>query len=393
MPKAHDSVHIHAPVIVVGCGPAGLASAILLADAGVPVILAGRAGGNDPRTAALMEQAVGVLRQLGVWESICPHAGALRVMRLVDATRRLLRAPDVVFRASEMGLEAFGYNIPTQKLVDALAVRAARSTSLDWIQADVTAVECGTGDVRLKFEDGRIERAKLVVGADGARSPSRQAAGISATVTPLQQTAFVVNARHTLPHDGISTEFHTEHGPFTLVPLPGLRSSIVAVGRPADAEAMMAMDDAELGEVLTRRSAGILGVLTPEGARGVRPLSHLEVGTMAQGRVILVGEAGHVLPPIGAQGLNLGLRDAAAMMALVAKSYAAGGDTGGVEVTSAYARARKSDVAGRSMAVRLFNQSLLSPLLPVQAARTCGLGALKRLPPLRRLAMKAGLGS
>src|SRR5262249_42261715 len=163
---------------------------------------------------------VAALEALGVWARCGSQAAALRTMRIVDDTERLWRAPEVRFEAAEIGLDAFGWNIENRHLVDALQLRAGAIPHLLRIDEDARALDVADC-VRISFAGGGSLRARLVVAADGRRSLCRTAAGIETESRDYPQTALTFNLAHRRPHHDISTEFHTAHGPFTLVPLPG----------------------------------------------------------------------------------------------------------------------------------------------------------------------------
>ena len=222
-----------AEVAVIGGGPAGLVSAIALAAAGVDTLVVAPRAGADHRTTALLSGSVTALETLGAWPACLPHAAPLKKLRIVDATGRIFRAPEVFFAAEEIGLDAFGYNIENRYLLAALEVRAAE-LNLPRIEAPALAVAPDAGGVTIDYAGGTA-RVRLAVGADGQRSLCRAAAGISTQRQTYPQIALTLNLAHTRPHDDTSTEFHTESGPFTLVPLPGQRSSLVCVLDPARA--------------------------------------------------------------------------------------------------------------------------------------------------------------
>ena len=302
---------------VVGGGPAGLTAAIALAEAGIETALIARRAPADHRTSALLAGSVAALETLGVWAGCAARAAPLRTMRIVDATARLIRAPEVQFAAAEIGLDAFGHNIENRHLVAALEERAQALGSLTRIEDDAVSVEAGDSGASVSLKNGDTVTARLVVGADGRRSLCRAAAGIESRGRSYPQTALTFNLTHARPHRDTSTEFHTEAGPFTLVPLPGDRSSLVCVTDPHDAEQLQSLDDAALNAEIERRSHSLLGKISVEPGRGVFPLAVETVRSFGLNRIALVGEAAHLVPPIGAQGLNLGLRDAATIGELV----------------------------------------------------------------------------
>jgi len=378
-------------VIVVGGGPAGMTAGLALATAGVDTVLVAARPPADARTTALLASSVAALQALGVWDLRSAKAAPLRVLRLVDDTARLLRAPEVRFDAAEIGLDAFGYNIANRDLAAALETRAAAQPGLQRRNEAATAVTIGDADVTVTCASGERITANLVIGADGRGSLCRRAAGIATDRRPATQTALALSFAHSRPHRDTSTEFHTSDGPFTTVPLPGERSSLVWVMGPGTARRVAAWDDAKLSAEVERRSHSILGKTAVEPERGIVPLAVETAERFAAHRIALVGEAAHVMPPIGAQGLNLGLRDAAQIAELVTAARNAGEDIGSDALLERYDALRRPDVTTRMLAVDLLNRSLLTDFLPVQSLRGIGLYALDRIGPLRRLAMREGI--
>ncbi len=230
-----------------------------------------------------------------------------------------------------------------------------------------------------------------MVGADGRQSLSREAAGIAVKRRDLHQSALTFNIGHSRPHQNISTEFHTPHGPCVFVPLPGNRCSVVWVSSPKEAERLMALSDDELSDAAEKQSHSILGGVRVEPGRHLFPLAIESPRQFAKDRIALVGEAAHVLPPIGAQGLNMGLRDAADIADIVGKAMSIGEDPGSPQVLARYQSARRADVASRTFAIDIANRSLLSDFLPMQSLRAAGLHLIGSIGPLRRLAMREGL--
>ena len=259
------------------------------------------------------------------------------------------------------------------------------------IEDDVLSVEPADDAVVVSLKSGETLRAALVIGADGRRSLCRDAAGIAVDQREYKQAALTVSFKHSRPHNDASTEFHTPSGPFTLVPLPGSRSSLVWVLDPIHADEIAALDDAALSAEIERASHSILGKIEIEPGRGLFPLGVVTAKRFGDRRIALVGEAAHVIPPIGAQGLNLGLRDAASIGELAVQAHRDGRDIGGADVLSAYDKMRRADVGTRTLAIDLLNRTLLSDLLPLQGVRGLGLYALDRIGPLRRAVMREGI--
>jgi len=378
--------------LVVGGGPAALTAAIALAQAGMATVLAGkRPPRADNRTTALLAGSIAALEKLGVWELCVGKAAPLVTMRLVDDTGRLLRAPEVKFEAHEIDLDAFGYNIENPVLIDALEERARALPNVRTIDDEVIAVEPGVDDVIITLKSGARFAAPLAVGADGRNSMCRAAAEIESSEHRYHQVALTVCLKHTRPHHDTSTEFHTTTGPFTLVPLPGNRSSLVWVLRPHEADELAALDDDDLALEIERTAHSILGKMTLEPGRALFPLSTKTAERFGAHRIALVGEAAHVIPPIGAQGLNLGLRDAVTIAEMAGRARDEGRDIGGNDVLIGYDRARRGDVASRGLVIDIANRTLLSDFLPLQGLRGLGLYALDRIGPLRRAVMREGV--
>jgi 2-octaprenyl-6-methoxyphenol hydroxylase len=379
-------------VAVVGAGPAGLSAAIAIAQSGARTILiARRSPYPDNRTTALLGASVDFLRSLDVWPHCQDKAAELLTMRLVDDTGRLVRAPEVKFSCDEIGLESFGYNIANHVLVSALEQCAAAIPNLTRLDDDAIAVRPGDDHVAVELSGGGSESARLVVGADGRHSLCREAAGITLKRRELPQAALTFNVSHSRPHRNISTEFHTSQGPCVFVPLPGNRSSIVWVSEPKEADRLMALSDEDLSAAAEARSHSVLGKMQVEPGRTRFPLAIEQPAKFAKSRIALVGEAAHVLPPIGAQGLNMGLRDAADIAQTVREALAAGDDPGSPAVLGRYAAARRIDVMSRTFVVDMANRSLLSAFLPLQSLRAAGMHLIGSFGPLRRLAMREGL--
>jgi len=376
-------------VAVIGGGLAGMIAAFALARGGRSVALVAAPHNKaDKRTTALMDQSIRFLERLTLWDKIAPSTAALTTMRIIDGTSRLLRAPTVSFRSSEIGLEAFGYNIPNAVLLDTLGRAIEAEGNIAHIEATASEITFRDDGVTIALDNGQSIEAAFVVGSDGRNSMVRETLGIKVKGWSYPQSAMVLNFAHSLPHRNISTEFHTESGPFTQVPLPGSRSSLVWVQKPAEAAANADKSLEELGRLVEERMQSMLGQVTIEDNVQVWPLSGMTAHRFGKGRAALIGEAAHVFPPIGAQGLNLSLRDILALSDILCSRPdqpipASAGDI--------FDRRRRADVISRTTSVDLLNRSLLSDFLPVQMLRAAGLHVLSALAPLRNLVMREGI--
>ncbi len=384
---------IHSDIIIVGTGAAGLASALGLAQAGWRVTLVGRPNlRQSARTVALFDRSLRLFENLGVIDRQRPDFAALETMRIVDDTGSLFRTPPVEFRAGEIGLDVFGENIENHLLIGQLLAAARATPGLTLVEGEATHAQSDDTGADLLLDTGERLRARLLVAADGRKSLLRKAAGITTREWAYPQTALTALLSHDRPHREVSTEFHTRQGPFTLVPLPGKpgaphRSSLVWMMDPREARRRQAMDDTQLAREMTGQSHFLLGRLTLEGPRGMFPMSGLVANAFAAHRTALVGDAAHGFPPIGAQGLNLGLRDVAHLV----ECLTPGEDPGGPAALARYQASRVSDVRSRVAGVDMLNRSLLSGLLPVDALRGLGLLALANIRPLRKMIMREGV--
>lgn len=379
--------------VVAGAGAVGLAAALGFARAGFATCLVGPHGSRrDGRTAALLDSSLALMSGLGLAAALEPVSAPLRVMRIVDDTDSLFRPPPATFRASEIGLDAFGRNVENATLLDLLAKAASGEPNLVWLDGLAAGLD-GVEHDRVRLADGSAVHGKLIVAADGRRSRLREAAGLAVRSWEYPQAALTTLLAHTGEHHDVSTEFHTRGGPFTLVPLPGRHSSLVWVTSPRHASRLSELDDAALAQSIEGQSRALLGRVTIDGPRGIVPLGGATADRLTSGRVALVGEAAHVLPPIGAQGLNIGLKDVAALLAEAERARSAGQDIGSEATLAAYARARAGDIRVRTAAVDGLNRALLSGFIGLDAVRGFGLGALARIGPVRRAVMRAGLMS
>ncbi len=395
MLTAGDSQDVTSDVIVVGAGAVGLTAAIALARTGRTVALVGPAGGTRPgRTVALLQSSVDLLRRLHIWPLIESQAEPLRAMRIVDATGSLFAPPPVLFRAEEIGLAAFGYNIDNNALEDALGVTAEATPGLRRITSAAKSAIFANDSAEVRTYSGDLVRAVLLVAADGRESLMRKLAHIGVRSTAHRQRAMTAVFTHHASHENISTEFHTREGPFTLVPMPGTgsrRSSLVWVMTPAEAERRRTLPSDCFAREAERQCRGLLGRMTLDSAVGNFPIITRIATRLVGPRLVLLGEAAHALPPIGAQGLNLSFRDIAALAAHLGPRPAGQADIGAPSVLAVYERDRRGDVASRIAGVGLLNESLLSHTAGIDLLRGVGLAALGRIAPLRRFAMRQGL--
>jgi 2-octaprenyl-6-methoxyphenol hydroxylase len=377
-----------ADAIVVGGGLAGVAAAISVARAGLRTIHLAPAGPPDRRTSALMMPSVDFLREAGLVEDPASLGHALTQIRIIDATGRLIRAPETLFDAREAGLTAFGWNFANSRLLERFNAVASGMDNLETRNLGVTLFG---PDRVLTLSDGTSLRAPLIVGADGKKSLIRGAAGFATRETAFEQAALVCDLDLGRPIGGTSVEFHYPKGPFTLVPAGGNRANLVWIDDRAVLDQAQASGPDGLIATFLERSQRLFGGITLASPAFVFPLSTLSVDVAGADGVALVGEAAHAFPPIGAQGLNLGLRDVADLAAALAAADRSQPDWA-TRVSLDYSARRAGDLARTGGMVDALFRSLLAEMVPAQALRAGGLWALKLLPGLRRQAFSVGMG-
>ncbi|HTJ56848.1 MAG TPA: FAD-dependent monooxygenase [Devosiaceae bacterium] len=376
---------------VIGGGLAGRAAAITVARAGLHTVHLAPAGPLDRRTSALMMPTVAYLQEIGVVADPAATGQPLRQIRIIDATGRLIRAPETLFDSRDAGLDAFGWNFPNVALAAALETVAAGLANLTTLPKAVSSMQFGDDGARLTLGDGAIIEAALSVGADGKNSLVRGAAGIPVREHKFDQAALVCDLQLGRPLDGQSVEFHYNQGPFTLVPAGGTRANLVWIDERSRLEQVKDGGPEALPAALRAQSMGLFGEIVPLTPAFIFPLSTLAVAKAGGNGVVLVGEAAHAFPPIGAQGLNLGLRDVADLGAALA-GVKADEEGWARQASEDYARRRAGDLTRTGATVDALFRSLLAEMLPAQVLRAGGLWALKLLPGLRRQATKIGLG-
>ncbi len=397
----------HTDILVVGAGVAGLAAAARLASDGFAVVVADAAppqptdtahDGADLRTTAFLQPAVQTLRRAGVWEALGPHAEALWTMRILDAGGRE-NAPRerADFESAEVGDRPFGWNVPNAAARRALADRLAVLGVPLRAPAALEALTLREDTAFARLSDGACVRAALVIGADGRDSGVRRLAGVTARRWDYDQKALVFAVAHPRPHGGVSTEIHRSGGPFTLVPMPDRDgehlSSVVWMERTAEADRLLALDVEGFESALNERALDVLGRLRVVGRKAAWPIVGQLSAAMAARRVALIAEAVHVIPPIGAQGLNMSLADLEDLAGRLSAARDQGRDIGGADVLQAYQRRRWPETAARVAGVDLLNRAARAEAQPLRDLRRLGLAAVGRVPFARRAAMALGMGA
>jgi 2-octaprenyl-6-methoxyphenol hydroxylase len=377
--------------VVVGGGLVGLAAACAVARSGLQTLHLAPKAPPDRRTSALMQPSVDYLRDAGLIDDPASLGTALTRIRIIDATDRLIRAPETLFDSRDSGLDAFGWNFPNPRLAAAFERARFALPNLETRETTLASMVAEGAVWRLTLGNGEVVETALVVGADGKRSLVRSAGDFAVRERLFRQSALVCDLELGRPLKGTPVEFHYPQGPFTLVPAGDSRANLVWIDTDGVLQAARSAGPERLRELIVERSQRLFGNIELRSPPHVFPLSTLGVDKAGSAGIVLVGEAAHAFPPIGAQGLNLGLRDVADLAAAIADSDF-GAPRWGQTVSDAYASRRAGDLARTGSMVDALFRSLLAGLLPAQALRAGGLWALKLVPPLRRQAFAVGMG-
>ena len=386
-------------ILIAGGGIAGLTAAARLGRDGHSVLLVDPAPlappvTGDLRTTAYLQPAIQTLSNADAWADMQSHGAELRKMRIVDAGGAERAPRDTVdFDGAETGVGAFGWNIPNiaarAALLDAIArlpnVRIRHETR-------VTGYVTRTDHAMLRTDAGDQIQTRLVVAADGRDSTLRRLAGIRHKRWEYGQRGLVFVVTHPNPHQGISTEIHRTGGPLTLVPMPDLDgkpcSSIVWMVPGPRAQELSAMDDSALGAEITAETMDLFGDLTVAGPRATWPIISQIAVELKADRLALIAEAAHVMPPIGAQGLNTSLHDVETLATLVAQAP----DPGAPDLLRRYEQQILPRTMLRVGGIDLLNRAAMTEFQPLRDLRRVGLNAIGNIAPLRRLAIRAGMG-
>ncbi|HXW72348.1 MAG TPA: FAD-dependent monooxygenase [Methylocella sp.] len=392
-----DPPKTKADILVAGAGAAGLSAALALAQTGSTVVCVGETDTRpNGRTVALFEASLRFYKTLKIWPRFRGLTAPLAKIEMIDATGARFPAPTLSFAASEIGLPAFGENIENNILVEGLAGIASGAPNLTFCKGMISDIRFGADAVSATLRDGREIEAKLAVAADGRDSLLRAKSHIATRGWSYPQTAYTALLAHEKPHKNISTEFHTRTGPCTLVPLRPTaekpnRSSLVWLMSPAEAERRRQLRPSELAQEIEDETNSLLGRFEIDGPGGFFPMMGMSTTRLIGHRLALIAEAAHIFPPLAAQGLNLSLRDSAALAQAVEDARVLGEDIGATETLKTYEASRRGDIFIRTNGVDILNRSLLLDVLPVDLLRGAGTLAFATIGPLRRALMREGV--
>ncbi len=399
--KTAAATPLDTEIVVVGGGAAGLTLAAALGTAGLPTVVIDReapavraAPGEGDRTTALTYGSIRVLQGVGAWPRVEPSAAAITGLHIADNWSPLVLQVD----PADIGDHPYGYNVDNGDLRAGLLERLEELPSVTHLApAPVVGFDREGGRIAVHLEDGRSVRASLLVGADGRQSPTRAWSGIRTRHWQYDQTAIACVVAHDRPHRNVAVEHVMPSGPFALVPMPDLpdgrhRSAIIWCERRRDAPLYLDLPQTAFDAELQRRCGNRLGTVNQVGRRFAYPLSGLHARRYVGERLALMGEAAHAVHPIAAQGLNLSMRDAAALAEVVADARRLGLDIGDAGLLRRYERWRRVDVMTTIASTDGFYRLFANSVPPLKAARDIGLAVLNRLPGVKRRIFHDAMG-
>ena len=386
-------------VLVAGGGFTGLTLAIALRQALGPTFAIavadptlGRSHADDARASAIIAAARRLFDTIGVWPSVADAAQPILDMVVSDS--RLNDAVRPVFLSFAGDIEPgepFAHMIENRRLVEALEAKA-RELGIELRATAAASFSAQPQSVDVQFADGTTMSARLLVAADGARSTIRQAAGIATHGWEYPQSAIVTTVGHERDHNGRAEEHFLPAGPFAILPLKGRRSSIVWTEQTREAERIVALPDTAFHDELERRFKLHLGEIDVVGARRALPLGFFVARSFVAERIALAGDAAHVIHPIAGQGLNMGLKDIAALAEVIVDAARLDLDPGAATVLERYQRWRRFDTMTMGLATDGLNRLFSNRSDVLRLARDVGLGMVERLPGLKRLFIREAAG-
>jgi len=394
---------IETHVLISGGGVAGLAAAHAFGNAGYATIcvdpsppITDRAQqGADLRSTAFLQPARDFLHSIGLWDRFEAYASPLAIMRIVDAggdafEPRLTKD----FVASDISDRPFGWNLPNWLLRREMVAGMKQLSNVDFRPGtSTTGLLTRQSEALATLSDGTRVKAKLVIAADGRASFVREAVGVDVTTKRYGQKALAFAVTHAIPHDNVSTEIHRTGGPFTLVPLPDFEgqpsSAVVWMEKGPIAQDLYNADVPTFEAAMSDRSCHLFGPLTLASNRTIWPIISQIADRFSGQRTALIAEAAHVVPPIGAQGLNMSLGDIASLLDLSQKAD----DPGSSKVLESYHRSRYAEVKARVTGVDALNRASMMDAQPLRDLRAMGLQGLHAATPVRKTLMKLGLGT
>ncbi|WP_407167740.1 ubiquinone biosynthesis hydroxylase [Bradyrhizobium sp. ORS 111] len=386
-------------IVICGGAFAGLALAVALRQGlgpDVAVIVADPALGmrpsRDPRATAIVAACRRLFETLGVWGQVAPTAQPITDMvvtdsKLQDATRPVF----LTFAGNVAPGEPFAHMVENRHLIDALAARA-EAEGVELRATAVSSYDARTDGISVTLADGTMVDASLLVAADGARSKLRERAGIATHGWEYDQSGIVVTVGHERAHNGRAEEHFLPAGPFAILPLTGNRSSLVWTETRKDAARIVALSDEEFHAELEQRFGLRLGEVKALDKPRAFPLGYFVARSFIAERLALIGDAAHVIHPIAGQGLNMGLKDVAALAEVVVDTARLGMDPGQADVLERYQRWRRFDTMAMGVATNSLNVLFSNESTLLRTVRDIGLGLVDRAPPLKEMFIRQAAG-
>lgn len=383
--------------IIIGAGLTGMTMACSLAANDIPVTVIEQADINDirkkesdGRTSAISYGSVEIFKKIGLWDTMQDHAGAILDIHITDGNSPVFLHYDHKL----VGSHPMGYIIENYHIRESLFKRAAELKNLTIISpAKYTSVERNQNNVRVTLENGEVLDAALLIAAEGRMSKIRKQAGIKTTGWTYDQHGIVCTVKHEKNHDGIAYERFLAAGPFAILPMQGgYHSSIVWTEKSELAPLFMAMDDVEFLEHLESRFGDFLGRLEVVGKRFCYPLALSHAARYSDTRLALIGDAAHGIHPIAGQGFNLGIRDVPVLTDLIVQQKNLGLDIGTASILSEYEKLRKYDSTSLIAITDILNRLFSNNIFPLKIARQIGLGAIEKLPGVKKFFMRHAMG-
>lgn len=388
-------------VFISGAGIAGLITAILCTRLGLHVTL------SDPnfarekimpstRTSALMEESLNILKSADLYAPCEPKSSDLKSLSITDISLGSDAAMTQIFHAHEIGQTRFGRNIINSDLQCAALERVQSLALIECVADEIVSINTNENHISLTLKSGKIIKAKLLIGADGRKSIVRTLSGIKTWEHDYKQSAITGVVSHTKPHNHISTEFHRDGGPFTLVPLAddplnGMQSSFVFMNGTEESNALLKLSKPDFTNILQQQSQNCLGTLNLTSPLESFPIMALKAARLIAPRTALIAEAAHVLSPIGAQGLNLSLRDIDCLITIISDTKNLGLDIGSKTMLEKFENERMNDIAMRVRGTDILNRAVKFLPPPLKHLRRFGLNIAGEFTPLRHSLMMEGL--
>ena len=384
-------------VVISGGGMVGLTLGLALAQGGLKTLVVDIAPPAkvlaptfDGRVSALAYASVRMLTVLGVWEDLAPHAQPIREILVTDGQMGKPASPfSLHFDAQEVDAESLGHIAENRHTRAALYAAVERCPNLELIApAMVKSLTVESGGATVRLADGTQIAAPLVIAAEGRESSLRSQIGINVVGWSYPQTGIVATVEHEKPHNGVAYEHFLPSGPFAILPMTGNRSSLVWTEDQRKAPVLLALDEAGFNEELSRRFGDHLGKTKSAGPRWSYPLSFHLARDYVRPRFALAGDCAHGIHPIAGQGLNLGLKDAAALAEVLLDAARLGRDIGALDTLKRYERWRRFDSFALAASTDALNRLFSNDIAPLRHLRDLGLGLVDAIGPARRFFMR-----